>query len=291
MTNAPHLFCFGYGYTAQTLGQRLLKEGWRVSGTTTSEDKATALKETDVQMTIWRAEDVLPQDALNGVTHLLQSIVPDDTGDPVLGDLHTHLAHTDTLEWVGYLSTTGVYGNQDGAWVDESTPVAPSNQRGKRRVLAEEQWLKWGQETRVATHIFRLSGIYGAYRNALSKVRAGTARRIQIDNHYFSRIHVEDIATVLQASIASPHAGSIYNLADDMPSPAADVTTYACELLDVTPPPLQTPEEVQLSPMAMSFYNNSKRVRNDKIKNDLGVSLQFPDYKVGLRQLYEDGAY
>lgn len=287
----PHLFCFGYGYTAQALGKQLLEQGWHVSGTTRSDDKAHRLRQQGIHALIWEGDTVLPSDALADVTHILQSISPSDAGDNVMAICGEQLAQQASIIWAGYLSTTGVYGHHEGAWVDEATPLTPTNERGQQRVIAEDQWLSWGIQAEIATHIFRLSGIYGAHRNALTKVKNGTARRIASENQYFSRIHVDDIASVLQASIERPQAGEIYNLADDMPASGADVTAYASALLGIAPPPLQTIAEADLSPMARSFYRNSKRVRNDKIKQQLGVSLAFPTYKIGLRQLFEDGEY
>ena len=189
------------------------------------------------------------------------------------------------LEWIGYLSTTGVYGDTGGAWVDETATPAPTGARGRRRLAAENAWLAFGERHGLAVHVFRLAGIYGPGRNALATVRRGAAKRIDKPGHVFSRIHVADIAQVLAASIAKPNPGAIYNVCDDEPAPAADVVAHACALLGVAPPPLTPLDEADLSPMARSFYADNRRVSNARIKNELGVALRFPDYRAGLASL------
>ncbi len=224
--------------------------------------------------------------ALAGTTHLLSSIAPDEAGDPVL-DLHlAELGRCRTLAWAGYLGTTGVYGDQGGAWVDETTPVAPTMARTRRRAAAEGHWLASG----LPVHVFRLAGIYGPGRSALDAVRDGSARRIVKPGQTFGRIHVEDIVQVLRASIARPNPGAIYNLADDQPAPPADVVAYAARLLGVSPPPAIPFEQAELSPMARSFYGDHRRVANARIKEELGVVLRFPDYRDGLRGILEHEA-
>ena len=188
------------------------------------------------------------------------------------------------LEWAGYLSTTGVYGNHDGGWVDEDTPLTPSTRRGKWRVAAEAEWQAIPD---LPLHIFRLAGIYGPGRGPFSKVRNGTARRIIKPGQVFSRIHVEDIAQVLAASIAQPDPGAIYNMCDDDPAPPQDVIAHAAELLGQPLPPEEDFETAEMTPMARSFYAESKRVKNDKIKTDLGVQLIYPTYREGLAALLD----
>lgn len=278
------LLSFGHGYSARALGRRL--DGWRIIGTTRSPEKAAELARLGVEARIWPGEDL--QDALDAATHVLLSIAPDEAGDPVYRALGPRIARAAPhLEWVGYLSTTGVYGDHQGGWVDEETPLAPTTRRGRLRVMAERQWQDLAARAGLPLHIFRLAGIYGPGRGPFEKVRKGTARRIIRPNQYFSRIHVDDIANVLAASIARPRPGAIYNVADDEPSPPEDVLTHAAHLLGLPPPPEVPFDEAEMSPMARSFYAESKRVSNDRIKDELGVRLRYPDYRAGLAALLE----
>jgi nucleoside-diphosphate-sugar epimerase len=222
---------------------------------------------------------------LAGSSYLLSSVPPDEHGDPVL-DLHgADIARTRSLRWVGYLSTTGVYGDRGGGWVDETSPLLPTGERGRRRVSAEGQWLDLRRRHGIPVHVFRLAGIYGPGRSALDAVRSGSPRRIVKPGQVFSRIHVADIARVLRASMARPRPGTVYNVCDDDPAPPADVVAFACELLGVAPPPPVPIEEAELSEMALSFYADIKRVSNRRIKQELGVSLLYPGYRDGLAAL------
>ena len=189
--------------------------------------------------------------------------------------------------WLGYLSSTGVYGDKQGGWVDEATPPAPSNPRSAKRLAAEIAWAVFAAETRAPLHIFRIAGIYGPGRNPLEALRAGTARRFDKPGQVFSRIHVDDLAAALAASIANPSPNAIYNVCDDEPVSQADVIAYGAELLGLTPPPLEVfaAAEPSLSEMAKSFYRDSKRVRNGKMKRELGVALAYPTFREGLRAL------
>ena len=214
-------------------------------------------------------------------THIFSSVPPDERGDPVLDEHGADLPALRDVRWVGYLSTTGVYGDHGGGWVDETTPEAPVGGRGRRRVEAERGW----RALPLPVHVFRLAGIYGPGRNQLETVRAGTAKRIDKPGQVFSRIHVDDIASALRLSMATPRPGAIYNLADDEPAPPQEVVAYAAELLGVPPPPLVPFAEAQLSPMAASFYAESKRVSNSLIKRELGWRPQFPTYREGLKAL------
>lgn len=273
------LLSIGHGYSARALAARLLPDGWRVIGTTRSAEKAEALKREGVDPLIWPGEDLPIREA----SHILTSVSPTEDGDPVLNRIGDALREADHLEWVGYLSTTGVYGDHDGGWVDETTALTPSTKRGRMRKDAEAAWQALG----LPLHIFRLAGIYGPGRGPFSKVRDGTARRIIKDGQVFSRTHVEDIAQVLHASIRKPDPGAVYNVCDDDPAPPQDVIAYAAELLGVPVPEAVRFEDAEMSPMARSFYAESKRVRNDRIKDDLGVTLKYPDYRSGLRDLLE----
>jgi nucleoside-diphosphate-sugar epimerase len=222
---------------------------------------------------------------LRSATHVLISAAPSAGGDPVLAALRDVIAEiAPQLEWVGYLSTTGVYGDAQGAWVDEESPLVPATQRGLARVAAEADWQSIAG---LPLHVFRLAGIYGPGRGPFAKVRAGTARRILKAGQIFSRIHVEDIAQVLAASIAQPNPGAVYNLCDDDPAPPEDVIGHAAELLGLPLPPAVDFETADMTPMARSFYAESKRVRNDRIKDELGVELIYPDYRTGLAALLE----
>ncbi len=199
--------------------------------------------------------------------------------------------HLGAKDWIGYLSTTGVYGDHGGGWVDEATPLAPSTARGRWRVEAEAAWAALAGRTGAPLHVFRLAGIYGPGRGPFAKVRAGTARRIVKRAQVFSRIHVEDIAQVLAASMARPDAGAIYNLCDDDPAPPQDVIGHAAALLGLPPPPEVAFEDAEMTPMARSFYAESKRVRNERIKDELGIALRFPDYRAGLADLLRRDEY
>ncbi|WP_050527012.1 SDR family oxidoreductase [Pseudorhodobacter aquimaris] len=274
------LLSIGHGYSAQGLARILLPLGWRIIGTTRNADKAAKMRADGVEAVIWPAEDISP--ALEQASHLLTSVAPDAGGDPVLAALGPQILASD-LEWVGYLSTTGVYGDHKGGWVDEETPLSPSTQRGQHRVLAEDQWQALG----LPLHIFRLAGIYGPGRGPFAKVLEGKARRILKPDQVFSRIHVDDIAQVLAASIAHPDPGRAYNVCDNDPAPPEDVIAYAAELLGLPTPPSEDWDKAKMTPMARSFYAESKRVRNDRIKEKLGVKLIHPDYRSGLRALFD----
>ncbi len=280
------LLSFGHGYSAQALASILLPKGWRVVGTTRSPEKAANLKSTGMDAIVWPGDDL--QTVLGEATHLLVSIAPDEEGDPVVaavGDAMTAIAPN--LAWAGYLSTTGVYGDRNGGWVDETEELFPATERGRRRVVAERQWQTIAAGTGLPLHIFRLAGIYGPGRGPFEKIRRGTARRIVKPGQVFSRIHVDDIARVLAASINQPDPGAIYNVCDDKPAPPEDVIGFAAELIGATAPPLVDVDEADLTPMARSFYAESKRVRNDRIKHDLGVELLYPDYRTGLKSVLE----
>jgi nucleoside-diphosphate-sugar epimerase len=281
------LFCFGLGYSALALARDLMEEGWSVAGTTRSEEKRAALEAKGIEAHLFSREQPLadPKVALADVTHVVTSIAPDDAGDPVLGCHEKDLRAGDRLAWVGYLGTTGVYGDRQGGWVDESDPPAPSLARTERRVAAEGHWLASG----LPAHIFRLAGIYGPgpRRNALETVKSGRARRVVKPGQMFGRIHVDDIVQVLKASIARPNPGAIYNVVDDEPAPPQDVIAFAAELLDVEPPPEVPFEEADLSEAARSFYADNRKVANARIRNELGVDLKHPNYRDGLRSILE----
>ena len=275
---SKQIFCFGMGFSARALGNSLSKKGWVVSGTSRNGVGDTVIFDSGRPLPD-------PASTLSNTSHILLSIPPNEEGDPVFNCHASELASLSKLKWLGYLSTTGVYGDRKGGWVDEATPVAPTHRRGERRVLAERNWLNWAKKNNLPMHIFRLSGIYGPGRNALENIRLGTARRIVKPGHVFSRIHVDDIAVVIEASINRPNPGAIYNVCDDEVAPSQDVVAYAAELLDMEPPKEIPIEQAELSTMAASFYIDNKRVRNDRIKRELGVNLRYPNYRVGLQAL------
>lgn len=281
------LFCFGYGYTARHVAAQLRERGsWSIAGTTQSGEKLHAMEQEGVHGYILYDHD--PNIMLGGTTHILISIPPSSEGCPVFQECRAAIQTLPNLKWLGYCSSTAVYGDAGGAWVNESTPPAPKSERGKWRLLAEEQWLGLAHDLHIPTHIFRISGIYGPERSALESLQKYAARRIKKDNHFFSRIHVHDIAQSIIASIHAPQTGEIYNLADDAPSEGHEVIEYAAELLSITPPDIEHYHEAELSDMLRSFYESNKKVSNNKIKDQLGVELAYPDYKAGLRAVLKE---
>ena len=278
------LLVFGYGYTARVISQKLHSEGWRVIGTTRSVDTAAVMEADGIEPLLWPGDDVA--DALSAASHILLSAAPSESGDPVLAALEGEIRQrADQYKWVGYLSTTAVYGNRDGGWVDETSTLAPATKRGKLRAEAEQAWLDLGLESGAPVHIFRLAGIYGPGRGPFAKVRAGTARQIIKKGQVFSRTHVEDIAQVLRASIAAPNAGAIYNVCDNDPAPPQDVIAEAARLLNLPLPEAVDFETAEMTPMARSFYGESKKVSNQRILEELGITLKYPDYRSGLNAL------
>lgn len=278
---APRLFCFGYSFSAAFLARRLGPIGYRIAGTARAAERVAALQAAGIEAYRFDGTAALPAGALDGTTHILASIPPDADGDPALRWHGADLARLPGLAWIGYLSTTGVYGDSGGAWVDETSPVAPLTERARRRVAAEASW----RGLAPPAHVFRLAGIYGPGRSALDQVRAGTARRVVKPGQAFSRIHVADIAQALEASIGRPDPGAVYNLCDDEPAASAEVVAFAAALLGREPPPAVPFEAAQLSDMARSFYGESRRVSNAKAKRELGLTLLYPTYREGLRAL------
>lgn len=284
------LFCFGFGYVAEHLAAALYQRGdWLIAGTTRDKDKKEKLRAKGIQAYLLDRDFPLgdPLYILKGTTHLLLSVPPDSEGDPVYRMHANDIARLETLEWAGYLSATSVYGDRNGGWVDETSEARPSSIRGSRRAKAESQWQDLRARANIPLHIFRLAGIYGPGRSALDSVRAGIARRIDKPDQAFSRAHIDDIVQVLLASMDAPDPGNIYNICDDYPSPSHEVIEAACNLLGVEPPPLVPFEQASLPPIAMSFYRDNKRVRNNKIKDALGVLLRYPDYETGLKGCLE----
>jgi nucleoside-diphosphate-sugar epimerase len=282
----PHLFVFGLGYSAKAFADRLRDSGTRISATCRSPEKRAALLAQGIDAHLFDRDhplDAAGKAALDQASHLLSSVPPDDQGDPVVDQHGSDILSAAPFDWIGYLSTTGVYGDCDGDWVDETAPMAPSGTRGQRRVDAEAAWFALAAAGPV--HSFRLAGIYGPGRSALDTVRQGRARRVVKPGQVFSRIHIDDITNILTASTARPNPGAAYNCCDDEAAPPQDVIAYACDLLGVAPPPEIPFEDADLSPMAKSFYRDNKRVSNTRIKEELGVTLNWPNYRDALRAI------
>lgn len=291
-----HLLCFGFGFCAEAL-VKILPPDWQVSATTRSAEKCDGLAARNITPILF--DDVKAgAAAIETATHILVSAPPsndgaNNDGEAVLRRYGAALKKRSVpLSWLGYLSTTGVYGDYGGAWIDEDAALKPALEgRVAARQAAEAAW----RATDLPVHIFRLAGIYGPYRNNLTALMQGTAKRIVKDGHFFCRIHVDDAAQILRASMDQPNAGRVYNVCDDEPAAAHEVTEFAAKLLGQTPPPLMAFEEAvqkgALSDMAQSFYAASRRVRNGRVKKELGVRLLYPNYRAGLTALYEAGAY
>lgn len=275
------LLCLGFGYTAQRFAARFAQMGGVVIGTTRKHNKMAEMAGSGVTPILWPGTSLT--EALKQADHVLVSAAPGPEGDPFLAAIGAEIASAaGRLKWVGYLSTIGVYGDQQGGWVDETTPCMPETKRGRDRLAAETAWLA---VPKLPVHIFRLGGIYGPGRGPFTKLRAGTARRIVKPGQVFNRMHVDDIATALLASTTRPTPGTIYNLCDDDPRPPQEIIATAAELLDLPVPPEEPFETAEMSPMARGFYAASKRVRNDRIKDALEVRLQYPDHRSGLEAI------
>lgn len=285
-----HLVCAGLGYSARAVARRLAgDESWRITGTARAVADADAISAADDAVTGVAFDAVEPSPALAAAllsaTHLLVSAAPDASGDPLLNRHHADIAASRSLRWIGYLSTVGVYGDHQGAWIDEEAELKPVSQRSRQRVAAEEAWMALARETGLKLQILRLSGIYGPGRSAIDKVLDGTARRIIKPGQVFNRIHVDDIANAVLAGLAGTGTHTVYNVTDDEPAPPQDVIAHAAHLLGLPVPPDIPFESANLSAMGRSFYGELKRVRNERMKSDLGVRLSYPTYRDGLEAL------
>jgi nucleoside-diphosphate-sugar epimerase len=255
--------------------------GFSLTGTTRSAEKAGALEALGITPLV-APDSAQLIGAMKKASHILVSIPPGEDGDPVLGQVGA--LDLPDLDWLGYLSTTGVYGDADGGWVYEDTPPAPADARSERRLAAEQGWQALSERTRI----FRLAGIYGPGRSAFDKLADGTARRIVKPGQVFSRIHVDDIARTLMASMSQPGLAGPFNLADCEPAPQADVVAYAAQLMGVEPPPVEDYETAEMSPMLRSFYARSRRVSGEATRRQLGVELTYRSYRDGLDAIYAD---
>ena len=283
------LLCLGFGYSAKYFVRRLDHNLWHISGTTRNFEKFESLKDEDIAPLLYdgctKSNELA--DEIKKATHILTSIAPGDQGDPILCHYLDELK-SDNIKWIGYLSTVGVYGNWDGDWVDETSETKPVSKRSRLRVAAENAWLQAYNLYNTPIHIFRLSGIYGPGRSPLQKLMDGKSKRIIKLGQVFNRIHVEDIASTLMASINQLNPGRIYNVTDDEPAPPQDVICYGADLLKISPPPEVPFETADITPMARSFYGENKRVRNSRIKQELDVSLKYRTYREGLSALTKD---
>ena len=287
-----NLFVFGLGYSASAIGALLEQKRWQVLGTVRSAAKFEALKAQGLTPVLFSDADGIAR-ALANATHCLVSAPPGEAADPVLATYAQALHAAARLRWIGYLSTIGVYGDFQGAWVDEDTPAEPDTERGFARLKAEAAWTAFCRERGLPLDIFRLAGIYGPGRSPLDRIRLGEARRIVKPGQVFNRIHVDDIAQTVAAAIFQERqepGTRVFNVADDEPAPPQDVILYAAELIGTPPPPEIPFESAALSPMARSFYAGNKRMRNDKIKRELGIVLKYPTYREGLRAVVEHPA-
>ena len=283
-------FAFGLGYSASSVARSLAARGAMISGTVRSPDKADALSAAGYRMHVFEGvRDSGVAAALSESDAVLVSVPPTAVHDPVLAAYRNDLLEAPRLRWIGYLSTIGVYGDQAGGWVDETTPPDPNSARSRRRIEAERAWLDLGADSRVPVQIFRLAGIYGPGRNQLAQLAQGSARRIVKPGQVFNRIHVDDIAQVIEASLARPRAGAIYNVADDEPSPPQDVVAFAAALCGVAPPPEIPFDQAQLSDMSRSFFGDNRRVQNRLLTDELGITLRYPTYREGLTALRNAG--
>ncbi|HEY9013260.1 MAG TPA: SDR family oxidoreductase [Devosia sp.] len=280
------VFFFGMGYSSLASARAIhqtIDSDIPIAGTTRTEERAEDLADTAYRIHVFDGESqgtTLDED-LSRATHVILSIPPDEHGDPVLSHHRASLDAARDLQWIGYYSTVGVYGNFDGAWIDESADTNPINLRSRHRVEVEQHWRDYAAGRGVPLLILRLAGIYGPGRSAFDKLRDGTARRIVKPGQVFNRIHVEDIGRVTALAARRKLAGT-FNLADDEPAPPQDLVTYAAQRLGVPPPPEIPFETAQMTEMARSFYSDNKRVSNKAIKEALGIELLYPSYRHGL---------
>lgn len=286
-----NLFVFGLGFSGRTIAERHIARGDHVTGTVRSHAKAQMLSAAGITARVFGPDgrdDAIAADLANSDA-LLISVPPGTSGDPVLAAYAELIARAPNLHWIGYLSTIGVYGDHGGAWIDEQTPATPTNARSIERAQAEQDWLAFGAANNKPVHIFRLAGIYGPGQSQLVQLARGTAKRIIKPGQVFNRIHVGDIARAVDASLARPRAGAIYNVTDNEPAPPQDVVTFAASLCGIEPPPEISLDDAGLTDMGRSFYAESKRVRNNLLRDELGVTLAYPTYREGLTALRAAG--
>jgi len=288
------LICFGFGYCAEHFAEHFGEKFSRVIGTVRGAERAAILNAYHagrLQALVFDGAQPAPQlaSAIAEANYVLVSVPPGENGDPVLAALGAAVAEAKNLRCIVYLSTVGVYGDHGGRWVDEETPPKPISARGRERLAAEAAWQDLGRRLGVAVAVLRLAGIYGPGQNALVQSARGKARRVVKPGQIFNRIHVGDIAQAIDAAFARTASG-IFNVADDEPSPPGDPIVFAAQLMGVAPPPeiLFAEAAPSMSPMALSFWQECRRVKNDKLKRELGVALRYPTYREGLAALFEE---
>ncbi len=287
-----NVFLFGAGYSAQAYAKLITGPDLAVAGTTRNPSGFDRLRQAGIEPFLFDGQSAPAEIAarLESVTHLIISAAPDENGDPVLRCFReTILRSMPALQWIGYLSTVGVYGNHDGAWIDEEVECRPVSTRSKLRVVAESEWIDLGDESGIPTAILRLAGIYGPGRNAFAKLEAGTARRLVKPGQVFNRIHVADIARAIH-HLGERQLGGIFNVTDNEPSPPQDVVAYAADLMGVAVPPDIPFDDADLTPMARSFYGENKRVSNAKIRQS-GFQFLYPDYRSTLEAIWQSGEW
>ena len=285
------LLILGAGFSGKAIARICSPTFEQVYGTTRSEKNFGEIEKTGATPVAFDGETISPAltEALRGTTHIVQSISPDQDGDGFLNRFRELRALAPKLEWAGYLSTIGVYGNRDGNWVDESASLEPISDRSRERVIAERQWLEAGEALGIPVAVLRLSGIYGPGRNAFVNLDNGTARRLIKQGQIFNRIRVEDIGR-FTAFLIGAGKGGVYNVTDAEPAPAQDVVEYAARLMGVPVPPDVPFDTAELSPMARSFYGESKRVSNARSR-EIGFEYLYPNYRISLEQMWNDQAW
>lgn len=284
------LFCFGLGYSAEAFARRIRPLGWHIAGTARTQEGVDRIASLGCDAVLFDGAAPAPgaPAAIADATHILVSAGPDEAGDPTLRHHARDIAGAERLRWIGYLSTIGIYGDTGGAWIDETAMPKPTSERARRRLAAEDDWLAFGRTCGKAVQIFRLGGIYGPGRSAVDDLRDGTARRIVKPGQVFNRIHVDDIAAVLEAAANGHGSHAVYDVTDGAPSPPQDVVAHAAHLMGRPAPPEIPFEQAALSSMGRSFYAENRRVSSRRIRDDLGVVLRHPSYREGLAAILAD---
>ncbi len=289
-TDMRKLFIFGFGFSSTAISEKAKADFDIICGTSRSQEKVENLRSQSFEAEIFDGHVTQELKAqLADTTHVIISISPGEE-DPVLKAFPDLITLAPKLEWIGYLSTVGVYGHHNGAWVDEGSELRPVSKRSKQRVVAEKAWAQFAQRNNILLSIFRLSGIYGPGRNWFINIEKGTSRRLVKSGQVFNRIHCEDIGQAVTLAMRK-NIGEIFNITDDDPAPPQDVVTYAHELMGKVPPPEIAFETADISPMARSFYGENKRVSNQKSKDVLGLEYQWPNYKSSLKRLWDEGSW
>lgn len=285
MGSASHLLALGCGYSAKRLARTLLADGWMVSGTSRSDDGCAVLKDLGITPWLFDGSASLPDQAFDRVSHILVSVPPGPDGDLSLTLHRERLLNAPDLTWIGILSTTGVYGDAKGAWIDEDFPPAPLTEANERRLEMERGWLEFAAASGKSVQIFRLPGIYGPGRSPFARLRAGQAKRLIKKGQVFNRIHVDDIVAACLAGMNKPTAGPVFHIADGVPASSSDVLSHAAELLGMPPPPAMPLEEADLPPMALHFYQECKRLDISRARAELGFAPRYANYREGLKAI------